>query len=77
MYNGDGYMPCNGNLPCQPWHFPPEVRGVQGCKEVYRGVQRCTGVKVCRCTVQYFPPEVSATLLIGQMDIVDNVAREI
>ena len=67
MYNGDGYMPCNGNLPCQPWHFPPEVRGVQ----------RCTGVKVCRCTVQYFPPEVSATLLIGQMDIVENVAREI
>ena len=25
MYNGDGYMPCNGNLPCQIWHLPPEV----------------------------------------------------
>ena len=52
-------------------------RGVQVYKFTGVQVYRRTGVKVCRCTVQYFPPEGSATLLIGQMDIVENVAREI
>ncbi|XP_023322673.1 uncharacterized protein LOC111697038 [Eurytemora carolleeae] len=23
-YNGNGYLPCNGNVPCQPAHLSPE-----------------------------------------------------
>merc|ERR1712029_88233 len=25
MYNSDGYIPCNGNVPCQIWHLPPHI----------------------------------------------------
>ena len=25
MYNSDGYIPCNGHVPCQIWHLAPEL----------------------------------------------------
>ena len=24
-YNSDGYIPCNGHVPCQIWHLAPEL----------------------------------------------------
>ena len=44
-YNGDGYMPCNGYVPCQPDSLPPWKNALRlegampGWKEEWDGYQ--------------------------------------
>ena len=62
MYNSDGYIPCNGHVPCQIWHLAPElnqerIEGAMPCHNYQGGWRQgyCVTITVTNQATETLP----------------------